>query len=95
VFLAGLMAINFGILFQLPFESIKYGLMVTPIVFLYPTTKRYFQVPQMVLGLTFNSGVYIGYAAVAASMAADLSICMPFYIGGVMWTIVYDTIYAF
>jgi 4-hydroxybenzoate polyprenyltransferase len=45
VFLTGLMAINFSILFQLPWESIKYGLMVTPLVFLYPTTKRFFQVP--------------------------------------------------
>lgn len=45
LFLAGLMSINFGILFSLPWASIKYGLMVTPLVFLYPTTKRYFQVP--------------------------------------------------
>ena len=49
----------------------------------------------MVLGLTFNSGVFIGYAAVAASLAADMSVCMPFYIGGVLWTVIYDTIYAF
>jgi 4-hydroxybenzoate polyprenyltransferase len=42
VFLTGLMAVNFSILFSLPWESIKYGLMVTPVVFLYPTTKRYF-----------------------------------------------------
>ena len=69
--------------------------MVTPIVFLYPTTKRYFQVPQLVLGITFNSGVFIGYAAVAASLSADLSVCIPFYLGGILWTLVYDTIYAF
>jgi 4-hydroxybenzoate polyprenyltransferase len=89
------MAINFSILFSLPWESVKYGLMVTPIVFLYPTTKRYFKVPQFVLGLTFNSGVFIGYAAVASTMAANMSVCLPFYLGGVAWTIVYDTIYAF
>ncbi len=39
--------------------------------------------------------MFIGYAAVSASLAADFSVCMPFYIGGVLWTIVYDTIYAF
>lgn len=89
------MCINFAILFSLPWECIKYGLMVTPVVFIYPTTKRYFKVPQLVLGLTFNSGVFIGYAALSASLAADLSVCLPFYIGGVLWTIVYDTIYAF
>ena len=69
--------------------------MVTPVVFLYPKTKRFFKVPQFVLGLTFNSGVFIGYAAVSAALAADMSICLPFYAGGVLWTIVYDTIYAF
>ena len=69
--------------------------MVTPVVFLYPKTKRFFKVHQFVLGLTFNSGVFIGYAAVSAALAADMSICLPFYAGGVLWTIVYDTIYAF
>ena len=42
IFLSGLMAINFSILFSLPLESIKYGLYVTPIVFIYPKTKRFF-----------------------------------------------------
>jgi 4-hydroxybenzoate polyprenyltransferase len=45
IFLSGLMAINFSILFSLPLESIKYGLYVTPIVFIYPKTKRFFKVP--------------------------------------------------
>lgn len=49
----------------------------------------------MVLGITFNSGVLIGYAAVSTSLAANMSVCLPFYLGGVLWTIVYDTIYAF
>ena len=45
MFLTGLMAMNFGILFSLPPECIKLGLAVTPLVFLYPTTKRYFKFP--------------------------------------------------
>ena len=44
-FLASLMALNFSILFQLPQECIKLGFMVTPLVFIYPTTKRYFPYP--------------------------------------------------
>lgn len=89
------MALNFGILFSLPWNCVKYGLMVTPVVFMYPTFKRFFPVPQLVLGIAFNSGVFIGYAAVASNLAADFSVCMPFYLGGILWTIVYDTIYAF
>jgi len=92
-FLASLMVINFAILFQLPLQCIKFGLMVTPLVFIYPTTKRYFAYPQAVLGLTFNSGVFIGYAAL--SPVVDWATCIPFYLGGVLWTIVYDSIYAF
>lgn len=44
-FLAGLMTVNFSILFQLPSACLPYGLAVTPLVFLYPTTKRYFAYP--------------------------------------------------
>ena len=93
IFLAGLMALNFSILFSLPWESVKLGLMVTPVVFLYPTTKRYFPYPQLVLGSTFNVGVLIGYAALAPSIAWNT--CIPFYLGGILWTIIYDSIYAF
>lgn len=66
LFLGGLMGINFGVLFSLPWECVKLGFMVTPLVFIYPTTKRYFKFPQLVLGATFNFGVMIGYAAVAS-----------------------------
>lgn len=44
-FLGGLMALNFGVLFCLPWECVKLGFLVTPLVFIYPTTKRYFAYP--------------------------------------------------
>lgn len=94
-FLTGLMALNFCILFQLPLQCIKLGLMVTPLVFIYPTTKRFFPYPQMVLGVTFNVGVFIGYAALAPSSTVAWASCLPFFLGGILWTIIYDTIYAF
>jgi len=69
--------------------------MVTPLVFIYPTTKRYFRYPQLVLGTTFNFGIMIGYAASAPAHLVNWQICAPFYVGGILWTIIYDTIYAF
>ena len=93
IFLTGLMAINFSILFQLPPACLPYGLAVTPLVFLYPTTKRYFAYPQLVLGIVYNSGVFIGYSALATVMS--WKVCLPFYLGGVVWTVIYDSIYAF
>lgn len=43
----------------------------------------------------FNSGVLIGYAAAASNHAVNYSIAFPFYIGGILWTLIYDSIYAF
>jgi 4-hydroxybenzoate polyprenyltransferase len=44
-FLGGLMAVNFAVLFSLPWECVKLGFVVTPLVFIYPTTKRFFAYP--------------------------------------------------
>lgn len=48
--------------------------------------------PQAFLGLTFNWGVLLGWAAVEESL--DPAIVLPLYAAGVCWTLVYDTIYA-
>jgi 4-hydroxybenzoate polyprenyltransferase len=48
--------------------------------------------PQAFLGLTFNWGALLGWAAVQDSL--DLSVVLPLYASGVCWTLVYDTIYA-
>lgn len=48
--------------------------------------------PQAYLGFTFNWGALLGYAAVQGS--CDWPVVLPLYLGGVCWTLVYDTIYA-
>lgn len=48
--------------------------------------------PQAYLGLTFNWGAMLGWAAVQGS--CDWCAVLPLYAGGVCWTLVYDTIYA-
>lgn len=48
--------------------------------------------PQAYLGLTFNWGALLGWAAVRGSL--DPAIVLPLYASGVFWTLVYDTIYA-
>ena len=95
LFFGALAVLDFGILFSLPWGCIKLGFVVTPLIFLYPTTKRYFKLPQLVLGTIFNSGVMFGFAATSAAQAINWSVCLPFWIGGIAWTMVYDTIYAF
>ena len=48
--------------------------------------------PQAYLGLTFNWGALLGYAAVQGE--CNWPVVLPLYAGGVCWTLVYDTIYA-
>lgn len=91
-FAAFIGAMNLTVLFMLPWEAAKYGLYISaPVAFLYPFMKRFFPSPQFFLGFGTNSGVFVGYAALAASFAVDWSICLPFYFGGIMWTMVFDS----
>ncbi len=48
--------------------------------------------PQAYLGATFNWGALLGYAAVQGS--CNWPVVLPLYLGGICWTLVYDTIYA-
>lgn len=48
--------------------------------------------PQLALGLTFNWGALLGWSAIKSS--CDPSACLPLYFSGIMWTLIYDTIYA-
>lgn len=54
--------------------------------------KRITYWPQLMLGMTFNWGALLGWSATQGSI--DFAVCLPLYIAGVCWTIVYDTIYA-
>ena len=82
-----------GLIVLLSFNAttIWLGLAVLPIVAVYPLVKRISFWPQAVLGLAFNWGALLGYAAVLGRLEwASLIL----YAGAVAWTIGYDTIYA-
>ena len=87
-----------GVLTSLP--NVNYcfwlGAASLPLVGLYPLMKRFTNWPQLVLGMTFNWGSFMGWAATHGSLDAfdGLSVVLPLYIGGVSWTLVYDTLYA-
>ncbi|WP_246048267.1 4-hydroxybenzoate octaprenyltransferase [Hankyongella ginsenosidimutans] len=58
----------------------------------YPLMKRITWWPQAWLGLTFNWGALVGYAALGGDLATPAPWLL--YLGGVFWTLGYDTIYA-
>lgn len=83
--LAGLVLLTFNGL------AILLGLSSLGLVAIYPFAKRFTWWPQLFLGLAFNWGAVLAYAAHSGrvSWAAGL-----LYLSGIAWTLFYDTIYA-
>lgn len=91
IFFLFLCCLGLAILLSLNFISIIIGLISFILLVLYPLAKRLTYWPQLVLGLTFNTGVLIGYSSVSGYI--DYSI-LSLYCAGIFWTLGYDTIYA-
>ncbi|XP_016011740.2 4-hydroxybenzoate polyprenyltransferase, mitochondrial isoform X2 [Rousettus aegyptiacus] len=92
VFLGGQLTLALGVLLCLNYYSIALGAASLLLVITYPLMKRITYWPQLFLGFTFNWGALLGWSAVKGS--CDPSVCLPLYFSGIMWTLIYDTIYA-
>lgn len=57
----------------------------------YPFAKRFTWWPQVFLGIAFNWGALLGWAAQTGSVGAP---AVALYAAGILWTLFYDTIYA-
>lgn len=91
VFLAVLLAVGLVILLQLHPLAIALGVASLVPIAVYPLMKRITWWPQVFLGLTFNWGVPMGYAAATGRLDAAAFVL---YAAAVVWTVGYDTIYA-
>ena len=58
---------------------------------LYPFTKRYTYMPQVVLGAAFGWSIPMAFAAVAGTVPA---LGWLLFIGNILWSVIYDTEYA-
>jgi len=90
--LAILLFFGFLILIQFNLESIILGIIILPLVFLYPLAKKNFFLPQLILGLIYNWGVFIGWSS--SGFTVPFNIMLLLYVSCVIWTVIYDTIYA-
>jgi 4-hydroxybenzoate polyprenyltransferase len=90
-FLGLLLAIGLVILLQLSPTAIWLGVASLILVVTYPFMKRVTWWPQAFLGLTFNWGALMGWAAVRDEVAWPAALL---YAAGFFWTLSYDTIYA-
>jgi 4-hydroxybenzoate polyprenyltransferase len=82
---------SFAILMTMPPLAIALGAASLALVGAYPLMKRITWWPQAWLGLTFNWGALLGFAAATGELAVP---ALLLYASGICWTLGYDTIYA-
>jgi len=58
---------------------------------IYPFTKRFFAIPQAVLGIAFGCGIPMAYAAILDFIPLEAWVL---FVGNIFWAIAYDTAYA-
>lgn len=81
----------FGILLTFNLFTIILGIVALVPVVIYPFAKRFTWWPQVFLGIAFNWGALLAWAAHTGSITwAPIFL----YLSGIAWTLFYDTIYA-
>ncbi|HEY0212330.1 MAG TPA: 4-hydroxybenzoate octaprenyltransferase [Paenirhodobacter sp.] len=84
-------AISALILFSFNTSAIVIGIVSLLPVAVYPFAKRFTWWPQAFLGIAFNWGVLVGWAAHSGSLGLA---AIVLWLSGLVWTLFYDTIYA-
>jgi 4-hydroxybenzoate polyprenyltransferase len=85
VILAGMILLTFNKV------AIALGIASLGLVVIYPFAKRFTWWPQVFLGLAFNWGALVAWAAHSGSLSAA---ALLLWMSGIAWTLFYDTIYA-
>lgn len=92
--IAALALAGLAVLLLLPRMAQGVALLSLLLVAAYPFMKRITWWPQAWLGLTFNWGLPVGWAAADAALRASLPAMLLAYAAGICWTLGYDSIYA-
>lgn len=86
-----LLLIALLIVLQLPLLCFYYALAALVVTIVYPFCKRFFQAPQLVLGIAFSMGIPMAYVASGAEYNLSmLVLCLLNF----AWIVSYDTMYA-
>lgn len=91
IWMGGQTLMAFFILLTFYETAIWLGLLALLPVAIYPFAKRFTWWPQVFLGLAFNWGALLGWAAHTDRLAWP---AVLLYLAGICWTLFYDTIYA-
>ena len=86
-----LLIIAFGLVLLTNALTIKLSLIALALATLYPFTKRWTHLPQVVLGVAFGMSVPMAFSAQTGSIPVSAG---WIFLATILWTLIYDTFYA-
>lgn len=91
VFGTVLALVAFALVLTTNLPTIAWSFAALAVAIFYPFTKRFFSMPQAVLGVAFSFGIPMAFAAVRGEVPA---LAWWLLIGNLFWVLAYDTEYA-
>jgi len=76
---------------MLEFKILLLAIFSLFLLIIYPLTKRYFKIPQLILGMAFGSSIPMVFMLEKGHIDYN---CIILYVLTIIWAIVYDTYYA-
>jgi 4-hydroxybenzoate polyprenyltransferase len=86
-----LTALAFGLVLLTNTLTIQLSFVAVALASLYPFTKRWTQLPQFVLGLAFGMSVLMAFSAQTGGVPVE---AYWIFAANIVWTLIYDTMYA-
>jgi 4-hydroxybenzoate polyprenyltransferase len=86
-----LLLLSFSLVLQLNLLTIKLSLGALLSVLIYPFCKRFFAVPQLMLGISFGFGILMAFAAIQGSLPFE---AWALFTANIFWALSYDSHYA-
>jgi len=88
---AALALVAFALVLTTNAPTVAWSLPALAVTILYPFTKRFFAMPQAVLGVAFGMGIPMAFTAVQGEMPW---LALWLVLGNLLWVLAYDTEYA-
>ena len=86
-----LILMAFGLVLLTNALTVQLSFIAVVLASLYPFTKRYTQLPQLVLGAAFGMSVIMAFSAQRGGVPIE---AYWVFVANIVWTLIYDTLYA-
>jgi len=86
-----LILMAFGLVLLTNVLTVQLSFIAVVLASLYPFTKRYTQLPQLVLGAAFGMSVIMAFSAQRGGVPIE---AYWVFVANIVWTLIYDTLYA-